>query len=429
VDRGKRAVRVGTMLATAMLIAACTSSPSESPTGSTASISSSTPGPGASNDGATQAPLDTTAPTLPVSSGPWQPVTPQDSVAGSQVLDVVWTGTRFIAAGQGLGGGGTFLRSADGKTWKPGATGATRGFPERIAAGPNGIAAVGTVDGKPAVWHSADGVHWTYRSAVFPTSLGSDDTVKVTDIAPTATGWVAVGRDDPFCQFNCGLDPLRALAWTSTDAEQWTRVGRQPSFPGAAINAVTATEAGGLVAAGIAGGHAAIWTSPDGLTWTRVVDNPMFGPQPGAGSQASVNATGVAAARGSIVVVAMAFDAGPGGAPIVMAWRSSDGLAWRPATVDGGVEGQVFDVAATSSGFLATGPSGASSCLGGIWSSTDGTAWTCEATDPAFEGFGPYAAAGSPTADVAVGLTNVGCEDESACPNGLPGAIWWRPIP
>jgi hypothetical protein len=230
------------------------------------------------------------------------------------------------------------------------------------------------------------------------------------------------------CQFDCGLDPLRALAWTSTDAEQWTRVGRQPSFPGAAINAVTVTDDGRLVAAGIAGGHAAIWTSPDGLIWTRVADNPMFGPQPGAGSQASVSATGVAAARGTVVVIAMALDAGPGGAPVVMAWRSSDGITWMPATVEAAIGGQVFDVAATSSGFLATGPSGGSSCLGGIWSSTDGAAWTCDATDPAFEGFGPYAAAGSPTIEIAAGLTSFGC-GEDGCPNGSPGAIWWRPIP
>jgi hypothetical protein len=278
------------------------------------------------------------------------------------------------------------------------------------------------------VWHSADGVHWTYRSAIFPTSLGHDDTVQVTDIVATTTGWVAVGRDDPFCQLNCGLNPVRALVWTSTDAEHWTRIGGQPSFPGAAINAVTATDAGGLVAAGTAGGHAAIWTSADGLSWTRVADNPMFGPQPGAGSQASVAAMGAAAGRGSVVVVAMAFDSGPGGAPVVMAWRSSDGLTWTPATVEGGVEGQVFSVAATPSGFLATGPSGDTSCLGGIWSATDGSAWACAASEAGFTGFGPYAAAGSPTIDVAVGLTNVGCEDESACSNGLPGAIWWRPI-
>ena len=45
-------------------------------------------------------------------------------------------------------------------------------------------------------------------------------------------------------------------------------------------------------------------------------------------------------------------------------------------------------------------------------------------SDPAFEGFGPYAAAGSDTVQVAVGLTNAGVDEES--PNGLPGATFSR---
>jgi hypothetical protein len=124
----------------------------------------------------------------------------------------------------------------------------------------------------------------------------------------------------------------------------------------------------------------------------------------------------------------MAHGIGEDGGGVVMAWRSSDGHTWAPATVEGAEGGQVFSVAATTSGFLATGPSGEPSCLGGVWSSTDGASWACEASDPGFEGFGPYAAAGSPTLDVVVGLTDAGCA-ETNCPNGLPGAIWWRPIP
>jgi hypothetical protein len=70
-----------------------------------------------------------------------------------------------------------------------------------------------------------------------------------------------------------------------------------------------------------------------------------------------------------------------------------------------------------------TGPSGDPSCLGGIWSSSDGQAWRCDASDPSFTGFGPYAAAGSPDVEIAVGLTSAGPES----PDGLPGAVWSRP--
>jgi hypothetical protein len=422
-------MRVGAALATVMLIAACTYAPSAAPTGSTAATSSSTPGPGASDGTPTQSPLETTAstvaPTLPVSSGPWQPVAVQDSVAGSQVLDVVWTGTRFIASGTALDGGGTFLRSADGKTWKSGTSGGTNGFPEHIAAGPKGIVAIGTLDGKTASWASADGIHWDYHLKVFPTAFGTNDFVRVSDVVATSTGWLAVGRDDIACYTDCIPQPLRAPVWTSSDGLTWTRVASQASLRTAGLNAVAAIE-GGFIAGGDAGGRAAFWLSPDGLGWTRVLDDPSLGP---TDSGAVVQVVGIAARDGSIVAVGMQRANGDA-PPTVMAWRSTDGRTWTAASVEGASEGQVFSVAATPTGFLATGPSGDTSCLGGIWSSTDGSAWTCEATDPAFEGFGPYSAAGSPDIEIAAGLTSFGCEDDSdPCHEGFPGAIWWRPIP
>ena len=102
-----------------------------------------------------------------------------------------------------------------------------------------------------------------------------------------------------------------------------------------------------------------------------------------------------------------------------------DGRTWTKGTGQRFLEGQAFSVNTTPSGFLATGPSGSDSCRGGIWASTDGRAWACVASDPAFEGFGPYAAAGSPATEVVVGLGN-GSEPTDA---GEPGIIWWRPVP
>jgi len=427
VGRGHMAVRVGIVLTTATLIAACSSAPSESPTASTPT-SSSTPGPGPSSDSPTQSPVDTAAPTLsptlPVSSGPWQPVAPQDAVAASQVQDVVWTGTRFIAAGTALDGAGAFLRSPDGKTWKSGASGGTNGFPERIAAGPKGVVAIGSIDGKTASWASADGIHWDYHLKVFPTAFGANDMVHVTDVISTSTGWLAVGRDDVACYADCVPAPIRALVWTSTDGLAWTRVPAQSALRGGGMNAIAAID-GGFIAGGDADGRAAFWLSPDGLTWTRVADDPSFQSSTAGDIRRVV---GIAVRDGVIVAVGMEQGLGGDYAPTVTAWRSADGRTWAPASVERAREGQVFGVAATPTGFLATGPSGDTSCLGGIWSTTDGSAWACEASDPAFEGFGPYAAAGSPTIEIAAGLTSFGCgEDE--CPTGFPGAIWWRPIP
>ena len=132
-------------------------------------------------------------------------------------------------------------------------------------------------------------------------------------------------------------------------------------------------------------------------------------------------ATGVAVRDGAIVVVGMA---GYGDPPRARAWWSADGTTWAKAPVERGKGGQFFSVAATIDGFLATGPSGAESCLGGIWASTDGQAWRCDASAKRFADFSPYAAAASDTIEVVVGLTDAGYDEES--PDPVPGDIWSR---
>ena len=261
---------------------------------------------------------------------------------------------------------------------------------------------------------------------MFPRRLHDTDEVRVEDVIATATGWLAVGRDEPQCQTNCGNDPLRGLVWTSDDGLHWDRVTGQPALAPGGINAIAAFD-GGFVAAGNAAGRAAFWTSPDGRAWARVPDDPAFGRPRGSARYADVEATGVAAADGVVVAVGNAFEAGPAGEPVVMAWRSTDGRTWKRSVVEADVGGQAFSVAATRDRFLMTGPSSELSCLGGIWSSDDGLVWACEAREDLFTGFGPYAAAGSQTVEVAVGLTSAGYDEDAG--DGLPGAIFWRPLP
>ena len=133
-------------------------------------------------------------------------------------------------------------------------------------------------------------------------------------------------------------------------------------------------------------------------------------------------ATAVASDGGNVVVLGMVgYEPGRVGA-----WWSADGRGWSKAAVDKAEDGQVFSATTTPAGFLATGPSGADSCLGGIWASTDGRRWRCDAAASAFAGFGPYAAAANDAVVVAVGLTSAGVDEES--PDGLPGAAWVRPL-
>ncbi len=360
------------------------------------------------------------SPTASPEAGAWAPVPSQAAVSGVQFHDVAWTGSRFVAVGAVVNTDvHTFLDSLDGVTWRRQEDRAPGGYPMNLAAGPGGLVAVGSIDDRPASWTSPDGLTWTEHAGALPVPALGTDEVEVTDVIATDDGWLAVGRRDPQCFVNCGLDPIRAYVWTSNDGIRWTRLADQSSLAGGGMSGVARSD-GGYVAAGTAAGHAAIWTSPDGSTWTRVPEDPMFGDE----TALRTSATGVAAGDGVVAVVGISAGEGGRGA---RAWWSENGTTWSDASIETAAGGQLFSVTATPRGFLAMGPSGGASCLGGIWDSTDARAWRCVASDPAFAGFGPYAAAVSDAVEVAAGLGVAGWDDSSG--EGIPGAVWVRSLP
>jgi hypothetical protein len=344
-----------------------------------------------------------------------------------QVQQVVWTGARFVAIASARDGSGTvILDSADGLTWSLQPTAAADHLPAALAAGPRGVVAIVASDDHVAAWSSSDGLTWTVRADAFPapTAEGGEAAptrFSVLDLVATDAGWLAVGREDPLCQLDCGTDPVRPLVWSSADGLTWTAVGGAGSA-GGGMDAVARTPKG-FVAVGLGRSRAAVWTSPEGATWTPVADTPIFHPRPGSDPSFWVEMNGVAADHG--VVVAVGND-GPqgGGENSARAWWSSDGRAWSEATGEWFGGGQVFGLTATPEGFVVVGPPISSRCLGGIWESADGRAWTCVASDPAFAGFGPYAAAASPSIVVAVGLDAAGPESDQ----GFPGAVWVKQV-
>jgi hypothetical protein len=362
----------------------------------------------------------------PTSVTGWTRMPAQDSVSGAQFQRVVWTGGRFVATAAALdGSGGLFLDSSDGATWNKQVTPSADRLPIVLAAGPLGVIATGSLDDQITAWSSRDGQTWTVRRDAFPKPTGTSGhkgptTVTVKGLVATNDGWLAVGREDPLCQLDCGSDPIRPLVWRSDDGLTWRSVSTGGLVGG--MDALARTTEG-YVAVGLRKSRAAVWTSSDGSTWTAVPDVSLFHPSPTTVPPHSIEMDGVAADNGVVVGIGMDGPYEDGGTAM-RAWWSLDGRAWSKASVKASMSGQVFSVTSTPEGFLATGPSGEESCLGGIWESADGRAWDCAASDPAFAGFGPYAAAASSSVIVAVGLDASQNTDQ-----GFPGAVWRKQLP
>ena len=429
--RSRRARAVA--LAMAWTIAGCgvQSTPATttgSPTGLAASSAASSPVPPRTSP-STGAP--TLEPTVGAAAGlgPWLPAPDQDSVRRVQFRDIVWTGERFVATATLIEAGGGFLASSDGRIWTHQSGNRPPDLPVSLAAGPGGVVAVGAIDDVAASWFSRDGLTWTARTDAFPigTKVTRTDGVKMTDVVATDSGWLAVGREDPACNMNCGLAPVRSIVWASADGLQWTRVADQASLVGGAMIAV-AHRASGFVAVGLADLRAAAWTSSDGLVWARA-DGPELGGL--SSDDPSEWTTMVSVASGHGVVVAVGHE-GPGGAhgPAGRAWWSPDGRSW--AIADGadfhaGGETSVMlaAVTATTDGFVAVGWS-SGGCQGGIWDSTDGHAWRCApGADQSLGGLVPYSVAASDSVTAVVGLADV--PDPPL--DGAPGAAWSRRLP
>jgi hypothetical protein len=357
----------------------------------------------------------------PTTTAAWTKVAEQPDVQAVQFRDVAWTGTRFVAVATARAGGGAFLDSADGLAWHLQRDVAPAGFPERLASGPAGIVAVGKdADGRAVRWFSSDGLSWSDAGAAFGKGSG-DDTIAVTDVVATDSGWLAVGREDPECNLNCGLEPVRALVWTSTDGLAWIRLADRPAFKGAAMLSVVRTGSG-VVAVGSSGLAAAAWTSADGAAWTRSADAPALHTILSAEGDGAVQMASVAYANGVAAAVGTEFPMRGNAPPTGRAWWSTDGAAWVEAIGQAFAEGQLFTIAGTPSGFLGSG-TGSPDCRGGLWTSANGRSWTCTTAAPGYAGMTPYAAASSPTVEIVVGF-----DSSIESDTGFPGGVWWRPI-
>jgi photosystem II stability/assembly factor-like uncharacterized protein len=161
----------------------------------------------------------------------------QERKTFGSLYDVEWNGQRFVAVGLF----GDIVTSADGLTWTTHSTGSSADL-YGVAHSDALWVAVGE---SGTIQTSADGENWTARTSPVPDDL--------TDVAWSGSQFVAVGND--------------GVVLTSPDGITWSA---QVSGTGDSFTAVAATPS--LMVASTfpyPGSTSAIYTSSDGVSWTQ----------------------------------------------------------------------------------------------------------------------------------------------------------------
>jgi hypothetical protein len=334
-------------------------------------------------------------------------------------------GRRQVAVGSANGFPAAWMSADGGRTWlradgdasallaRPGVqqlTGITHGRAGWLAVG--GVTAAAPEH--PVVIGSADGRVWSAADGE-PAFTGTG--LFTAQAAAGRAGYVIVGWQL--------LTPTRtvAAAWWSPGLTGWHRAGSALAGPldgaggSSQMLAVTAT-ADGFLAVGSHGSRPAAWTTPDGHTWTQADL-----PRP-AGATAALLQHVTAAGR-TVVVVGQAQT--PTG-PVPFAARSADGgRTWTESAlpVPAGTA-QVSALAAVDGSFTATGVFGArpGEQVVVVWTSPDGTTW--KAATPAGPGLAaPGIQAITGLAVSGRTLTGVGF---TATPANEQPTLWQLPI-
>jgi hypothetical protein len=301
-------------------------------------------------------------------------------VRGIYFTDAVWTGTRFVAIGNGFDYSRlTVAVSRDGHRWHIEKTLAPYALLPAIAVGGGTIVVTGTVmhDG-PASWTSPDGLTWTMHGDGFELPQAPRFESQVRDVVHGPDGWVAVGERTVSTQART----VTSMVWTSTDGVRW-RWQAGGTLEQSGMQAAAAWDRG-YVAVGQSGDHAGIWTSPDARTWTQVEDDPMF-----HDSDRTMVGQGIAASGD--VAVAFGERCGPSeDCQGIRVWTSSAGDPWSQSYRDEAAV-PASDVVATRDGFYLV-------TIAGIASSTEGRRWRWEPSPQ-----GPLTMASSDNIQVAIG--------------------------
>jgi hypothetical protein len=274
-----------------------------------------------------------------------------------------------------------------------------------IAADAGRILAVGSTNGRAALWTSADGAAWS--RARLPASKAPGQQ-RLVDVVHGGPGWLAVGgtgsrslvlmsgdtntwQPVPGARaFSGALVPsaaaangstyvvvgtdngTTAAAWASTDLKNWARsrnAGKTDLNGGQAapkwMSDVAATPSGFVAVGGQTKNkmsQPALWTSPDGKRWTLATAAPALPKGTTEGALTKV------VARGSVLVAT-----GIAGAYVFASVSADGGHTWQPAALPGAAPGTALTTAtATPRGFVLAGGTRSDVIM---WTSPDGRTW------------------------------------------------------
>ncbi|HET9971797.1 MAG TPA: hypothetical protein VFQ68_26420 [Streptosporangiaceae bacterium] len=370
--------------------------------------------------------------------------------------------------------GGDPLRVDIGKI--PGAVEAQVAVNAVAAQGGNQVA-VGSANGFPAVWTSANGGgSWNRAAGASPAVLGRPGTQQLTSVTHGPMGWLAVGgvtasaAEHPVVVVSAdaarwqaadgerafagpglftraaaadsrglvivGYQKVKqvrngrvvsvrtvAAAWWSASLTGWQRAGdgAAGALDGAGDRRMLAVTAGqaGFVAVGAHGSQPSAWTSADGRTW-RQVNVPL----PGGTTRAVLEH--VASIGRTVAAVGTAVT-GTGQTIPFAASSANGGATWTAAALPDPA-GLTSVTALTAAGrtFTAAGSYGSTPGHQNVvvWTSPNGSAW--RAAEPAGQGLtGPGIQAITSLTASGNTLTGVGF---SASPNAEQPVFWQAPL-
>lgn len=280
--------------------------------------------------------LSPTIPTAPLLS--WERIEDQDAFTDAAILAVTSGGPGLVAVGEAdedapsdeYRGNVAVWVSTDGTAWervddpsftgKPDSGCTTLGLYQgvwRVASGPLGIVATGRDACNGAVWVSDDGRAWT---EIIDDDWLDNPVAVEGGVTAGGPGWIAVGGDGHG----------NGAIWVSEDGVDWTGVHDDDllAADGSQVRLWDVTMGGpGLVAVGFIGfegtesERSAIWVSTDGFDWERLPDDTIDHGALFRIVRDEKSARLMVISRPTLTT------------PDWMAWVSSDGINWSPATL------------------------------------------------------------------------------------------------